>query len=49
VRSAGKSDNRLSAFIVGVATSAQFKMAAADRPNPRLTDDAGDGGRSSAR
>jgi hypothetical protein len=49
VRDAGKSDHRMSSYMLGVATSAAFKMAAADRPNPRLTNDAIDTGRSQGR
>jgi hypothetical protein len=49
VRDAEKSGNRMSSFILGVATSPAFRMSTTDGPNPRLTNDGSEAGRSSVR
>ncbi len=49
LRDAGRNDNRISSFILGVASSAAFRMAGAETTHPRLTNDAIDAGRSVSR
>jgi hypothetical protein len=47
IRDAGKTDNRMSAFILGIVNSAAFRMAKTDNNQPLITD-AGDSKRSNS-